>query len=92
VNPVLLQGAGPDDVAVWYLLAKQFADNEYVVFDLQNEPNGIDASVVFDCEQAAIFAIRAAGATSQLILLEGTSWTGAWSQSSSLLFAPCSCD
>lgn len=29
--------------------------------------------------QAAVNAIRATGATSQLILVEGTSWTGAWS-------------
>ena len=30
--------------------------------------------------QAAVNGIRASGATSQLILVEGTSWTGAWSE------------
>lgn len=30
--------------------------------------------------QAAVNGIRASGATSQLILVEGTSYTGAWSK------------
>lgn len=29
--------------------------------------------------QAAVNGVRSSGATSQLILVEGTSWTGAWS-------------
>jgi endoglucanase len=43
-----------------------------------NEPNGIDATVVAGLMQAAITGIRSIGAK-QLILVEGTSWTGAWS-------------
>ncbi|KAG2017976.1 endoglucanase [Coprinopsis cinerea AmutBmut pab1-1] len=43
-----------------------------------NEPHTMDARVVFDLNQAAVNAIREAGATRQLILVEGTSWTGAW--------------
>jgi endoglucanase len=39
----------------------------------------MEASLVFSLNQAAVNAIRAAGATSQLILVEGTSYTGAWS-------------
>lgn len=50
--------------------------------DLQNEPNGIDASVIASQMQAAVNGIRAGGATN-LILAEGTSWTGAWTWTSS---------
>lgn len=31
--------------------------------------------------QAAVYGVRQAGALEQLILVEGTSWTGAWSTS-----------
>ncbi|KAG6862567.1 hypothetical protein C0995_000115 [Termitomyces sp. Mi166 len=67
----------------WTNLANQFKSNTRVIFDLQNEPNGIDATTVAASMQAAVNAIRAAGATSQLILVEGTSWTGAWTWTSS---------
>ncbi|KIJ49152.1 glycoside hydrolase family 5 protein [Sphaerobolus stellatus SS14] len=67
----------------WQNLAGQFKSNSHVIFDIQNEPNGIDASVVFQLNQAAINGIRASGATTQLILAEGTSWTGAWTWISS---------
>ncbi len=33
--------------------------------------------------QAAVNGVRASGATSQLILAEGTSWTGAWTWTTS---------
>jgi endoglucanase len=68
---------------VWLLIYDggiQFKDNDHVIFDLQNEPNGVAADTTFGMQQAAIYSIRAAGATSQLILVEGTSWTGAWSK------------
>lgn len=38
----------------------------------------MDDKLVFDLNQAAIDGIRGAGATSQLIFVEGNSWTGAW--------------
>ncbi|KAG9051239.1 hypothetical protein FS837_010526 [Tulasnella sp. UAMH 9824] len=66
----------------WKNLANQFKDNSHVIFDLQNEPWGIDATVVASFMQAAINAIRAAGATN-LVLVEGTAWSGAWSWTSS---------
>lgn len=49
---------------------------------MQNEPYGVDASVVASFMQAAVNAIRDGGATN-FILVEGTSWTGAWSWTSS---------
>jgi endoglucanase len=38
----------------------------------------MDNSLVLRLNQAAIDGIRAAGATSQYIFIEGNSWTGAW--------------
>ncbi|KIO31171.1 hypothetical protein M407DRAFT_19796, partial [Tulasnella calospora MUT 4182] len=66
----------------WKNLANQFKDNSHVIFDLQNEPWGIDAAVVASFMQAAINAIRSAGATN-FVLVEGTSWSGAWSWTTS---------
>jgi endoglucanase len=67
----------------WKNLANEFKSNTRVIFDIMNEPNGIDASVVFNLNQAGLNGIRASGATSQLILVEGTSWTGAWTWTTS---------
>ncbi|KAJ7104083.1 endoglucanase [Mycena belliarum] len=67
----------------WTNLAGQFKSNTKVIFDVMNEPNGIPASTAFALNQAAVNGIRASGATSQLILVEGTSWTGAWTWVSS---------
>ncbi|KAJ7651347.1 endoglucanase [Roridomyces roridus] len=67
----------------WQNLAGQFKGNSRVIFDVMNEPNGIPASTAFSLNQAAVNGIRASGATSQLILVEGTSWTGAWTWVSS---------
>ncbi|KAF9532516.1 endoglucanase [Crepidotus variabilis] len=67
----------------WTKLANEFKSNTKVIFDIMNEPHDIDAKAVFDLNQAAVNGIRASGATSQLILVEGTAWTGAWSWQSS---------
>ncbi|KAJ6504067.1 endoglucanase [Mycena vitilis] len=67
----------------WTNLAGEFKSNSKVIFDVMNEPNGISASTAFALNQAAVNGIRASGATSQLILVEGTAWTGAWSWVSS---------
>ncbi|KAF8586781.1 glycoside hydrolase family 5 protein [Ramaria rubella] len=67
----------------WQSLAGQFKTNNNVIFDIQNEPYGIDAATVFSLNQAAIDGIRASGATTQLILAEGTSYTGAWTWTTS---------
>ncbi|KAG8982962.1 hypothetical protein FRB90_006437, partial [Tulasnella sp. 427] len=66
----------------WKNLATLFKGNSHVIFDLQNEPYGIDASTVASFMQAAVNGIRAIGATN-LILVEGTAWSGAWSWTSS---------
>ena len=56
--------------------------NSRIIFDLQNEPNGIAATTVASVMQAGINGIRSTGAT-QLILVEGTSWSGAWTWTTS---------
>ncbi|KAJ4297403.1 Endoglucanase 3 [Collariella sp. IMI 366227] len=62
----------------WTNVAKQYASNPRVVFDTNNEYHDMDQNLVFDLNQAAINAIRGAGATSQYIFVEGNSWSGAW--------------
>ena len=62
----------------WQKLATEFRSNDHVIFDLQNEPHDIPAATVFSLMQAGLNGVRSAGATSQLILVEGTSYTGAW--------------
>ncbi|KAG7287158.1 hypothetical protein NEMBOFW57_006663 [Staphylotrichum longicolle] len=62
----------------WSNIAKAFQSNSLVVFDTNNEYHDMDQTLVFNLNQAAITAIRAAGATSQYIFIEGNQWTGAW--------------
>uniref|UniRef100_Q8WZD7 cellulase n=1 Tax=Rasamsonia emersonii TaxID=68825 RepID=Q8WZD7_RASEM len=62
----------------WNTIASNFADNDGVIFDTNNEYHDMDESLVVQLNQAAIDGIRAAGATSQYIFVEGNSWTGAW--------------
>ncbi|KAI1825343.1 endoglucanase [Xylaria intraflava] len=62
----------------WTTLATAFKSNENVVFDTNNEYHDMDEQLVFDLNQAAIDAIRGAGATSQYILAEGNSYSGAY--------------
>ncbi len=61
----------------WGQIAAHYANNSHVIFDLMNEPNSVSASQVAASDNAAIAAIRAAGAN-QMVLVEGTSYTGAW--------------
>lgn len=63
----------------WKTVAAEFADNEKVIFDTNNEYHDMDQSLVLELNQAAINGIRAAGATSQYIFVEGNAYSGAWS-------------
>ncbi|KAG8162713.1 hypothetical protein KVR01_007191 [Diaporthe batatas] len=64
--------------AYWKTLAARFASNSKVIFDTNNEYHDMDNTLVANLNQAAINGIRAAGATSQYIFVEGNSYTGAW--------------
>ncbi len=64
----------------WRRLATMFAGREGITFGLMNEPYGISAEDWLSAANGAISAIRQTGATN-LVLVPGTSWTGAHSWS-----------
>ncbi|KAK1965611.1 cellulase [Colletotrichum sublineola] len=69
----------PSDFGAWWkTVAARFKDNDKVIFDTNNEYYDMDNSLVRDLNQAAIDNIRAAGATKQMIWIEGNSYSGAW--------------
>lgn len=72
-----------DFVDLWVRLAKRFRDQPRVVFSLMNEPFDAHASSWAQSSQAAIDAIRKAGALN-FVIVPGTAWTGAHSWSSDL--------
>ena len=68
----------PDHNDFWSRLASHFLANDLVIFGLMNEPHDMSTEMWRDDANAAITAIRATGA-SQLILVPGNAFTGAWS-------------
>jgi endoglucanase len=67
----------------WSRVAAHYRNNDHVIFGLMNEPHGISSETWLGAANAAIAAIRSAGAKN-LILVPGTAWTGAhsWSRTS----------
>jgi endoglucanase len=65
----------------WAKLAAHYKNNARVIFGLMNEPNSMSSELWRDNANAAIQAIRRAGAHN-LILVPGNGWTGAhsWTQ------------
>ena len=65
----------------WSKLATAYKGNPRVIFGLMNEPNTMPTEQWRDDANAAIAAIRAAGATN-LVFIPGNAWTGAhsWEQ------------
>lgn len=77
---IINQGGPTDDqfASLWSQLATEYADNDRIIFGVMNEPHDIpDLQTWADSVQAAVNAIRAAGATSQLILIPGSSYSSA---------------
>ena len=66
----------------WGELAGRFKSNPNVIFGLMNEPHDMSTQLIVQNNQAAINAIRAAGAN-QLIIAPGNGYTGghSWNQS-----------
>jgi endoglucanase len=62
---------------VWSKLAAKYAATKNVAFGLMNEPHDLTMDTWAGSAQAAVTAIRKAGATSQYILLPGTDYTSA---------------
>ncbi|KAI9037989.1 putative extracellular endoglucanase/cellulase [Aspergillus affinis] len=67
-----------DFKAFWKTVAGEFASNDKVIFDTNNEFHDMDQDLVLNLNQAAINGIRAAGAKTQYIFVEGNSYSGAW--------------
>jgi len=65
----------------WSRLAAEFKGNDKVAFGLMNEPNTMSTEQWLAGANAALAAIRAAGAAN-LVTVPGNAWTGAhsWSQ------------
>lgn len=61
----------------WSLLAKKYAGEKRIMFGLMNEPHDLDIDNFKLSLQAAVNAIRAAGAKTQYILVPGGNWTPA---------------
>jgi len=71
---------GPTDAQfanLWSQLATKYASNTKIIFGLMNEPHDLDIPTWATSVQAAVTAIRNAGASSQMILLPGTNFASA---------------
>jgi len=79
-NAIIGQG-GPTNAqyaSIWSQLAAKYKSNPKVMFGIMNEPHDVpNISSWVSSVQAAVNAIRAAGATSQYILIPGSSWSSA---------------
>ncbi|KAI9051394.1 hypothetical protein LZ554_004441 [Drepanopeziza brunnea f. sp. 'monogermtubi'] len=68
----------------WTNVATEFKTNDKVIFDCNNEFHDMTSNQqVADLNQACIDGVRAAGATTQYVFVEGTSYTGAWTWTTS---------
>ncbi|THH28462.1 hypothetical protein EUX98_g5728 [Antrodiella citrinella] len=77
---IIGQGGPTNDqfAAVWSQIAAKYASEPKIIFGVMNEPHDIpDITIWAASVQAAVTAIRNAGATSQLVLLPGNNWTSA---------------
>ncbi|KAJ7201603.1 endoglucanase [Mycena pura] len=64
--------------ATWGQIAAFYKDEPKVIFGVMNEPHDVpDINLWAGSVQAAVTAIRNAGATTQIILLPGNNWTSA---------------
>ena len=66
----------------WRMIAERLREHPHVIFGLVNEPHDQDRARLVATQNEAIRAIRDAGAR-QLVLVSGSSWSGAHSWESS---------
>lgn len=80
-NGAIIGQGGPSNAqfaSVWSQLAKKYAGQSRVMFGIMNEPHNVPNINTWAASvQAAVTAIRQAGATSQFILLPGNNYTSA---------------
>lgn len=68
----------------WTNVATEYKTNAKVVFDCNNEPHDMSSDTqTAELMQACVDGVRGAGATTQYIFVEGTSYTGAWTWTTS---------
>ena len=72
---------------LWKRLAEKYGTNSNVLFNLVNEPHDMSTEQWVGAANAAIAAIRTAGATN-LVVVPGNGWTGAHSWTSSYYGTP----
>jgi len=80
-NGQIISQGGPTNAqfaSLWSQLATKYASQSRIIFGVMNEPHDIpDLQAWATSVQAAVTAIRAAGATSQVILIPGSSYSSA---------------
>ncbi|KAJ3492269.1 hypothetical protein NLI96_g114 [Meripilus lineatus] len=80
-NKEIIGQGGPSNevfAQLWGNIASKYANNSKIIFGVMNEPHDIpDINLWATTVQAAVTAIRQAGATTQIILLPGNNWTSA---------------
>ena len=80
VEGKIIGQGGPSDAQfadLWAQLATKYRTNDKVMFGLMNEPHDLDINIWANTVQAAVTAIRNAGATTQMILMPGTNFASA---------------
>lgn len=80
----LVGSAVPDSALVdfWTKMADHYKGNGKVIFNLMNEPANVSVSQLLNTTNQVIVGIRGTGATN-LIQVPGTSYTGAWTWTTS---------
>ncbi|TKA61996.1 hypothetical protein B0A55_10246 [Friedmanniomyces simplex] len=79
-NGAIIGQGGPTNAqfaSLWSQLATKYKNNPKVTFGIMNEPHDVDITEWAASVQAAVTAIRKAGATANKILLPGTDYTSA---------------
>ncbi|WVO15134.1 hypothetical protein L204_102778 [Cryptococcus depauperatus] len=78
-NQIIGQGGPTNEnfASVWSLLAKKYATENRIIFGIMNEPHDLNIDTFADSVQAAVNAIRKAGAVTQAIALPGNAFSNA---------------
>lgn len=80
-NGQIINQGGPTNAqyaSLWSQLATHFKSQDRIIFGIMNEPHDLPNNSLWPpAVQAAVNAIRQAGATSQTILIPGSSWSSA---------------
>ncbi|PPQ62910.1 hypothetical protein CVT24_006308 [Panaeolus cyanescens] len=80
-NGQIISQGGPTNeqyASLWSQVAAKYMDNPKIIFGIMNEPHDLQSVPTWvESVQAAVNAIRDAGATTQYILIPGSSWSSA---------------